>query len=92
MSDTAHFLMTFLKEMLGADPKDETLNARAELAAERVEIALGGRNSRIKGSLDMKECRPWRDASRASQAGEFEGAKCTGHGSEEACSPSSARN
>ena len=50
------------------------------------------RNGRIEGPLDTEECHSRRDASEASQAGECEGAKCTGRGSKEACSPSSVRN
>ena len=78
VSDTAHSLVMFLKEMLGVDP--------------RVEIALGGRNGRIKGLLDMEEYAPRCDASRASQAGECKGAKSTERGSEEACSSSGSEN
>ena len=55
MTDIAHSFVTFLKEMLGVDPKDETFDAKGELAAERVELALGGRSGRIKGPLDTKE-------------------------------------
>ena len=36
ISDTAHSFVVFLKEVLGVNPKDETFDAKAELAAERV--------------------------------------------------------
>ena len=35
MSDTAYSLVVFLSKMLGVDPKDKTVDAKAELAAER---------------------------------------------------------
>ena len=47
-----------MKEMLSVDPKDATFDEKAELVAEKVEFALGGRYGRIKGLLDMEECRP----------------------------------
>ena len=35
VSDTAHSLVMFLKEMLGVDPKDATFDEKAELAQLR---------------------------------------------------------
>ena len=92
VNDTAHSLVMFLKEMLGVEPKDATFDEKAKLAAEKAEFALGGRNGRIKGLLDMEECRPQRNASKASGASECEGAKSTERGSIEECSPSGSKN
>ena len=52
---------------LGVDPTDETSDAKAEFAAEKVEITLGGKNGRIKGSLGTEECHPRRDAPKNEQ-------------------------
>ena len=44
VSDTAHSCIMFLREMWGVDPTGETFDTKAELAANKVETTLGGRN------------------------------------------------
>jgi hypothetical protein len=73
VSDTAHSCVMFLREMWGVDPIDETFDAKAELAANKVEITLGGRNGRLKISSDTEECHPQRDTPRMGQVGSYKG-------------------
>ena len=89
---TAHSFVMFLREMWGVDPTDETFDAKAELAANKVENALGGRNGRLRISSDTEECHPQRNTPRTGQVESYKGFKDKRSSEGGSCSPSDSEH